>query len=319
MMRTLIIGLLCVVCCRICLGEERPDKAAEQRILTLYKQFLSAIDWKKPGLEKAYDEIPNSENMRLSKLHGRLPTYWVEGPLRFHIDPSSFKLKVLWNQPLALLTGPWRKEVSPPELPIEKVIARAKEYLKAVDMELPEHMVLTSVQYNSVDRPLCWWVIWKPFFGGNPPDDFLEPIEQHMDVAFHETLGLLSVVTTCDWPVPKSVEVKISREDAIILASKVASLVMKTPYYQQARVPGFVIKSVKEANLKVAPPNWLLDPKRAIWIPGYHPPTETRFCWIVIFGTMDTVERDHDFKPIAPDILVYVDAVTGEVVGANFT
>jgi hypothetical protein len=34
---------------------------------------------------------------------------------------------------------------------------------------------------------------------------------------------------------------------------------------------------------------------------------------------VDTVEREKGIKLLPPDILIYVDAATGEIVGANFT
>ena len=114
-------------------------------------------------------------------------------------------------------------------------------------------------------------------------------------------------------------KVCVSREEAILKASRAVPLVMKTPQYLQSRLPGFKAKAVKSAELLVSVPNWLLDPARADWLPE-RPPKETRLCWVIRFTTADAIPvRPRDFKPIPPDILIYIDSGTGDIVGANFT
>jgi hypothetical protein len=74
---------------------------------------------------------------------------------------------------------------------------------------------------------------------------------------------------------------------------------------------------MESAELRISVPNWLLDPARAVWI-REKPPEETRLCWVVRFRTTDTVDR-RSMKLTPVEILIYIDAATGEVVGANFT
>ena len=114
-------------------------------------------------------------------------------------------------------------------------------------------------------------------------------------------------------------KVCVSREEAVLKASKAVPLAMKTPYYLRARLPGFKAKEVKSAELLISVPNWLLDPERANWLPS-GPPKETRLCWVIRFTTADAIPvRPRNFKPIPPDVLIYIDSETGEIVGANFT
>ena len=139
-----------------------------------------------------------------------------------------------------------------------------------------------------------------------------------MSLSFHETLGFGSFGAPTPLPEPESLEIKISREEAIVKAAKVLPLIQKTPYYLQARVPGFVFKTVTEASLLIAAPNWLLDPKRVIWIMTKLP-TEMRLCWVVRFATVNSKpEPTTNAVLVPPDFWVSIDAATGEFVGASF-
>ena len=110
----------------------------------------------------------------------------------------------------------------------------------------------------------------------------------------------------------------VSKEAAIAKASKAVPLIQRSPYYLQCRLPGFVASGVHKAELLIAAPNWLLDPKRAIWLRDKLP-DETRLCWVVTFTSVYAKKTDPDEMLIPPLFLVYIDAATGEVVGANFT
>ena len=148
-------------------------------------------------------------------------------------------------------------------------------------------------------------------------DDFVKSYVQSIVILFSEDHGFCSYGCNLSVPPPKRTIVKIVKEEAITRASKVAPLVMKTQFYQSARASGFVINGVRNAELKIAAPNWLLDPARAVWI-REKPPEETRLCWIVTFSTVDTVNRE-GMNLSQVDILVYLDADTVEIVGANFS
>jgi hypothetical protein len=203
-----------------------------------------------------------------------------------------------------------------PELSIAEAAERAKRYLDVMGIPLATNHVLYSAEFNSGGwSPLCWELVWGPPDHPYKFDD--TPIS--CEVTFHEKLGLVHARPAKPRPYPKTMSVNIAKNQAVFKAEKAAPLVMQTPFYLQCRLPGFKVKGVKSAELLISSPNWLLDPERAIW--AREPPTdETRLCWVVVFETVDTVrERPRNFKPMPPDILVYIDAATGEIVGANFT
>ncbi|MFA7054438.1 MAG: hypothetical protein WC328_15605 [Kiritimatiellia bacterium] len=117
---------------------------------------------------------------------------------------------------------------------------------------------------------------------------------------------------------PKREDVVVTQDAAITKASIVVPLIQRSPYYLQCRLPGFVVSGVLTAELLVAAPNWLLDPKRAVWLRD-RPPEETRLCWVVTFTSVYTGKAEPGELLVPPLFLVYIDAATGEIVGANFT
>ncbi|MDD2598161.1 MAG: hypothetical protein PHO37_02890 [Kiritimatiellae bacterium] len=204
-----------------------------------------------------------------------------------------------------------------PGLSITEAIDKAMFYINKLDVDLPKEMSLKKVQFDK-DYPHCWEVRWGPSYGGYDYDDFVAPYEQSIMVVFHETIGFCIYACGNDFPAPISTVTKVSKEDAVRRAEKAAPMVMKTPYYKMARVPGFKVSGLDKAELLIAAPNWLLDPSRAQWI-RQEVPEESRLCWVITLLTVDTVKREDGMLPIPPKIVVYIDAATGEIVGANFT
>jgi hypothetical protein len=207
---------------------------------------------------------------------------------------------------------------STPELAVGEAVFRAKGYLEFLGIGIPAHMSLAGANFNATyDTTNCWSIIWLPRVNGYQFDALF--CRQIIHVQFHERFGLIEAGIQDYWPLPKSTEIHFSCEAAILKAEKAAPLVMETPFYRQCRLPGFKVEQLKNAQLLISAPNWLLDPERAIWFFD-KPPDETRLCWVVVFETVDTVrERPRNFKPMPPDIRIYIDAATGEIVGANFT
>ena len=78
------------------------------------------------------------------------------------------------------------------------------------------------------------------------------------------------------------------------------------------------MSGLHKAELLIAAPNWLLDPKRAVWLRD-KPPEETRLCWVVTFTSVYTGKEEPGTMLAPPMFIVYIDAATGEIVGANFT
>ena len=211
-----------------------------------------------------------------------------------------------------------------PTLSLEQAYIRAIRYLDIFGVKIDNRATVEEMSWGSETQytwgiTSIWRVVWVPTDGGYRYDEFVKDFYNPcIGVSFSEKYGFVSFSQAPFSPPPKTTEVRIQREAAIFKAERAVPLVMLTPYYQQCRLPGFKVSGVKSAELRIACPNWLLDPARAIWI-WDSPPKETRLCWIVRFTTVDTIKREEGMKPAPPDILIYVDAATGEIVGANFT
>ena len=205
-----------------------------------------------------------------------------------------------------------------PTLSVTEATEQARKYLNMFGIEISQAMQISTIEYNRENCQSCWHVCWAPTTNHTMRDTFVTAYQEYVSVCFSEKYGFTGFYWSNDVPSPTSTEVRITQEQAIFKAEKTVPLVQGSPYYLQCRLPGFKSSGVKSAELRAAAPNWLLDPKRAIWI-REEPPKETRLCWIVRFTTVDTVKREEGMKPTPPDILIYVDAATGEIVGANFT
>jgi hypothetical protein len=209
-----------------------------------------------------------------------------------------------------------------PHLSDSEVLASARRYLDTFHIPLlPETQV--KITYNEI-WPFCWDIRWHRCIQGYPWDDSDSSRDENVVVTFHEQFGLMIAANTVFSPAPKSLKVSVTREEAIGKAMANVPKVMGTPYYRELRADGFVADKVESCELKVAIPNWLLDPQRAEWLPEKFP-EETRLCWVVWVSTVDTKAADRPkakngtvVKLICPKILLYIDAATGEIVGANF-
>jgi hypothetical protein len=253
------------------------------------------------------------------------PVYEVSGSLALKFYTDSLKLSFInYYSVLNRLGVRGRPRTVPTLLPFE-AMKRARGYLEEWEIPASEGMTVTEISFD-LNYGGCWRVTWTRVAEGYLWDGFNRAALENVVVVFHETLGLVLLVDDRFSPPPTRTSVGISREQAIQLASPCVSLVQKTADYRAARRDGFVANAVKSCELRVAIPNWILDPKKANWMPS-EPPKETRLCWIVCFTTVDQKLGKRglgeiDGQPIeleCPDILIYLDAETGEVVGANFS
>jgi hypothetical protein len=206
-----------------------------------------------------------------------------------------------------------------PQLSFREAIDRAKAYLAEYHIPLSSDLKLNKVKFNYSVLYGCWSVSWCRLAGGYEWDDF-EPSEEGVGVVFHEKRGLYTIADSSHDPPPKSFKVVMTREEAIVKAPNYVPLVERTPFYRMARLDGFVPTTLVSCNLRIVAPNYLLDPKRAAWLPG-KVPTETFLCWAVRFSTVDAKasKRPGPGKLIPPDIVIYLDAATGDCVGADFS
>ena len=208
----------------------------------------------------------------------------------------------------------------------EAAIERAKEYLKIFKIDVPPGYKLEEANFGRYgEEHSCWQVSWRRFSGPYQWDWYSLGTES-VFVDFYEKEGLWGLYSCrCDCPEPKRLEVKITKEEAIAKATRSVPLVQRNPSYRSSMRDGFVAKSVKSCELLVSAPNWWFDPKRCTFMSVGKAPTETRLCWKVELETIDSKEekrrRKGELGPqdslIAPEMTIYIDAATGEAVGAS--
>ena len=207
-----------------------------------------------------------------------------------------------------------------PTLTMTDAVREARRYLDLIGISLSTNMVLKGCLFDGSYYKYSWTIAWEPTVGGYTYDTVMEPYVQFVSVVFNERYGFLRFYMQDYWPPPKSTDVRISREEALAKAERAAPLVFKTPMFLARNGHSdYKVRTLEEIALRVYPPNWALDPKRAVWTRD-RPPAETRLCWMVHFVTVDVrtgKTGQHGDNP--QYVWIYVDAATGEIVGANFT
>ena len=307
-------------------AEEEITVEDKKTCMVLYEEFESKLkDANEILRQSRMDRLPidvriireSGEPLTYEVNRGRVISlhFWKDNDkqIRFRrlFCPSSYKRHV------ANLAN--HRHASPP-FTFTHAISQARDYLDAFEISIPPgDFELSTAELNGRFKN-CWEVGWTRVAGAYPWDDFSEGWREGVSVVFREDTGLVLLGNDIFSPAPQSTAVAIKREDAISKAANQVPLVQQTPFYQRAHLEGFAISSLASCALEVAVPNWLLDPDRAVWT-RETPPDETRLCWVVEFATRDAREAQRGIKGklIPPNILIYLDAKTGEVVGANFT
>lgn len=290
------------------------------------KQIYELVDATLRNESKTYRSI-DTKSLSFENIEV-LPEPWTpktftDGSLEgawMQVWADGFRLRLVNNLVLKRLLDQKKITQQVPNYTLNKAVDAAKTYLNSFHIQLSPNLELTTVSFNR-NYPACWEIRWTRVADGYPWD-YSDVVAQQesLVVVFHEKEGLLFLENDIYSPLPKSLHVVMTREQAISKAAKCAPLVEHTPFYKSARMDGFVISELKSCDLKIAIPNYLLDPQRANW-PPQTPPNETRLCWVVRFTTVDSKadQRNMQGKLIPPDIIVYLDAATGECVGANFS
>ena len=316
-------------------GERIVSQPEYRQLLPIFQHYLSVIRPSERRPSANYEETPfrGAGNLRVAgndavvmdyDAHKFKEVYWLYGSIYIEIDASNGEILALTNIPVMDAVEKLKSMkvdenyVYPvPELSFREAVKKAHGFLDSLGVLIPNDFGLGKVDF--LPRLHEWEVRWQRYVGIYPFDDFMDVTDaQDIAVIFQEDLGLVAFGKRNYLPAPKSVEVKVDRETAIVKASRCVALVEKTPEYLSARVPGFIATRLKDATLKVAVPNWLLDPARADWL-RTREAKETRLCWVITFGTEKSGAEQVKLKLIEPDILIYIDAATGEVVGANFS
>ena len=237
----------------------------------------------------------------------------VYGQFHFIVNTKNRDILQIWNHDL----NKYIETNGVQRIPcwtIERAYKQACQYLIDLRMPLPSNMIIKAIRFSQSR----WCVHWQPSWKQYKCDSFDTCYVQEIAIEFHEKLGFIGYTQKNDYPMPKREDVVVTQDAAITKASIVVPLIQRSPYYLQCRLPGFVVSGVLTAELLVAAPNWLLDPKRAVWLRD-RPPEETRLCWVVTFTSVYTGKAEPGELLVPPLFLVYIDAATGEIVGANFT
>ena len=217
-------------------------------------------------------------------------TYVIDGTYRLQLWADNKKIRSLSNPPLYRWLNSEKRCFSPPAFTIRNAISRARGYLNAFGISIsPENFAVATAEYHGNGKNR-WKISWTRVIEDYPWDDSSRLGPESIDVLFHEEHGLVLIRNDIFSPAPKSTVVEITREEAIVEAGNFTLV---------------VVSSVKSCELKVASPNWLF-------------PTETRLCWLVEFIRRDP-GADQTLGVILPNIIISLDAQTGDVVGMNFS
>ncbi len=277
-----------------------------------------------PDMGWTEEEIPAREIFRVRTIY-RVPCYAML-PIRgrFHI------ILGVEHDIFVIVNMEMREEIERrrvagkeqvPSLTISEAIERAHLYLKLLEEEIPPDYAL-RVWYGSdgavISHPV-WWAVWQPtvngvYFEENTPDITIS-------LRFHEELGLASYHRLVGiYPMPESTDIRISPAEAAKKAAELAPKVLSSEYYRSIRagVVNGTIKLMENPVLVLFEPNWMLDRRRSRFLINLHgPPEETRLSWRVSFR-VDVKEDDKWHFSGGRIIDVFIDAKTGECVGANF-
>ena len=305
-----------------------PEAVGEQMV----KMYVAASECMKK-CSPAYASVPHPKSGLM--VHFILPSHAPKaivgaciGDVYMQVRASSMRWESVVNSYVRWKYKPpagWQEN---PTLTREAVIQRAKEYLKIFKIDVPPDYKLEEPNFGDYGGAMgtsCWRVSWSRVSGQYPWDGYTLGMES-VFVDFYEKEGLVNLADCCcNCPAPKSLEVKMSKEEAVAKATQCVPLVQRNPSYRSTLRDGFVAKSVKSCELLVAAPNWWFDPKRCTFMSVGKAPTETRLCWRIEMSTMDSKQEERRRKGeigpqdslIAPQMTIYIDAATGEAVGAD--
>ena len=324
----LALSLSSAICFSIERLQEPVPKTVQEKVAKMYDAASECMKHCSPIYPPALHQDPKLRTFFVlpdaspKKIH-------VAGPdLSIMVRASSLSLVGVVNGYLCRHYTPpmgWQKKAT---LTREAAFERAKDYLKIFKIEVPSDYRPAEASFHDSGEGDCyWWIVWSRCCG-----QYLWDIStldsETVVVQFYEKEGLARLYNeSCNCPAPKRLDVKISKEEAIEKATQCIPLLQRTPIYLSCRRDGFIAKSVISCELLVSAPNWWFDPKRATYLQSGVVPKETRLCWKVMFETMDSKQEERRRKGelgpteslAAPKMTIYIDAATGEAVGANST
>lgn len=317
-MKQATVFMCIILCFHICsIAGELPDTSFDA-VSNYYDRVVAKLVSPQSPCAAAFSVPINRQMIEMEEQSPRLsPIINVQAPLHLIVERDSGVVRQAWNHALDRALAKSLAGPSAPKLQITEVLSMAMTYIKLVGTRIPSNCVLKEISFDR-NYPHCWEVRWEPEYGGFTYDDFDSTLVQSIGVVFYEDYGFAGYGCDLNLPPPKNVLVKLSRAEGVLKAEKAAMILMKSPVFLTRRSEGFVVSGVLNAELKISAPNWLLDPSRAVWHRDAAP-AETRLCWRIKLETRDASKRQDALLPVRPVVVIYVDAATGEVVGAGFT
>lgn len=194
-----------------------------------------------------------------------------------------------------------------PALNQDAVLKRVGEYLKVFKWDVPPDFKVESVRFNKYHG--TWTVTWNRFTEQYPWDE--EP-GQRMGVEFDQKEGLVGIHNSSCFPAPRSLELKVTKEQAI---AKAAAYVETAQHI--AFVSGYVATGVESCVLRVAAPRYKLQFFGKRISREEDIPKETRLCWVVLFKLENPKTKNNEFQIAFKKPAIYIDAATGELFGFN--
>ena len=315
------------------LSDETPDAPIPETVRDqIFKMYDAASECMK-RCSPAYASVRHEKNHLM--MHFDLPlgrpkiieVFSINDDILMHVRASSMRWVTVVN---CFVQG----EYKPPSgwqttrtLTREAAIERAKEYLKVFKIDVPADYKLAEANFGEgPEGHSCWRILWCRCSGQYFWDCDNSLGSETVMVSFYEKEGLAGWSSHgCNCPAPKRLEVRITKEEAIAKATRCVPLVQRSKVYHSSMRDGFVAKSVKSCELRVSAPNWWFDPKRCTYMSVGQARTETRLCWKIKLETMDSKQEERRRKGqlgpqdslIAPEMTIYIDAATGEAVGAD--
>ena len=310
----------------------------EERQKEMYDKYVELANnlvprlW--PDMNWSSEEIQPPDKFETREAY-RVPVY---SPFSL-ADQRVFLMLGIEHDILHIANNEIRKEVKlrrdageKATMDVYQVLDKAQYYLDLMNEEIPPDYILSYVIYAMDDELMIndpiWWVIWQPCINGVFFDDADGKYngDHFIFMTIHEELGLVFYLRKVGiYPPPESMEIKVSPKQAGEVALSLVPEVLKTNIFNTMRGDAErKLRRLVETRLVLFEPNWMLDPKRSdfdVDILSYEirPPKETRLSWRIEFVLEEEPAPDGSrsmFREI--QVWIYIDAKTGECVGADF-
>lgn len=248
----------------------------------------------------------------------RIQQYTISGKIYAQFDALTGMLIGAYDKQLGKINSDFHSQ-RVPGLTVTEAMAKAEGYLTAVGMTLPTDHEVAECSFG-VRGHAEWRVIWVKKYG-----DYRQSTEggahilDSMEVRFHEKYGLIRFSNCWNGPAPKSLEVKVSLEQALGIFDRAFPAIEEVWIYKSWTPGPMLITKIQKAELAVSYPNWWLDPARRTLMPT-EPIQERRLCWVILAILTEANPEDAS-KPInhrqTKELSVSIDAATGEVIRFN--